>query len=120
MRTPSRTAAEGADIIAVDVAGKLPSCVPYRSATPDDLAETVRLVEHTGRRILPLWSPICSGEAIRKARSWPEMMVRAALMHLLWRQHFTVDLARPLTRDHVLGQREYRSCSRRRGGTRFL
>lgn len=43
------------------------------------------------------------GEAIRKEKSWPEMMVRAALMHLLWRQHFTVDLTRPLSRDHVLG-----------------
>ena len=38
-----RTAKEGADIITVDTAGKLPSCVPYDSATPDDLAETVRL-----------------------------------------------------------------------------
>lgn len=47
-----RMANEGADIIAVDVAGKLPPCVPYRPATPDDLAETVRLVEATDRRIL--------------------------------------------------------------------
>ncbi len=48
-----RMATEGADIIAVDVAGKLPDCVPYHPATPDDLAETVRQVEATGRRILP-------------------------------------------------------------------
>ncbi|BBZ12946.1 mycofactocin-coupled SDR family oxidoreductase [Mycobacterium branderi] len=47
-----RMAREGADIIAVDVAGKLPPCVPYDSASPEDLAETVRLVEATGRRIL--------------------------------------------------------------------
>ncbi|HET9874231.1 MAG TPA: mycofactocin-coupled SDR family oxidoreductase [Mycobacterium sp.] len=47
-----RMASEGADIIAVDVAGKLPDCVPYHPATPEDLAETVRLVEATGRRIL--------------------------------------------------------------------
>ncbi|WP_280266180.1 mycofactocin-coupled SDR family oxidoreductase [Nocardia wallacei] len=47
-----RMATEGADIIAVDVAGPLPPSVPYDSATPDDLAETVRLVERTGRRIL--------------------------------------------------------------------
>lgn len=46
-----RMAAEGADIIAVDVAGKLPDCVPYHPATPEDLAETVRLVQATGRRI---------------------------------------------------------------------
>ena len=47
-----RMAREGADIIAVDVAGKLPSCVPYDPATPEDLAETVSLVEGTNRRIL--------------------------------------------------------------------
>ena len=47
-----RMANEGADIIAVDIAGKLPPCVPYDSATPDDLAETVKLVEETGQKIL--------------------------------------------------------------------
>ena len=47
-----RMANEGADIIAVDIAGPLPSCVRYDPATPDDLAETVKLVEETGRRIL--------------------------------------------------------------------
>ena len=47
-----RMAREGADIIAVDIAGKLPSCVPYDSATPEDLAETAQLVEATGRRII--------------------------------------------------------------------
>ncbi len=45
-------AKEGADIIAVDIAGKLPSCVPYPPATEEDLAETVRLVEETNRRIV--------------------------------------------------------------------
>ena len=47
-----RLAGEGADIIAVDLAGKLPSCAPYPSSTPEDLAETARLVEATGRRVL--------------------------------------------------------------------
>lgn len=47
-----RMANEGADIIAVDIAGPLPACVPYSHATGDDLAETVELVEATGRRIL--------------------------------------------------------------------
>jgi NAD(P)-dependent dehydrogenase (short-subunit alcohol dehydrogenase family) len=47
-----RMAQEGADIIAVDIAGKLPSCVPYDPATPDDLSETVRLVEAANRRIV--------------------------------------------------------------------
>lgn len=47
-----RLASEGADIIAVDIAAPLPAAVPYDSATPEDLAETVRLVEATGRKII--------------------------------------------------------------------
>lgn len=47
-----RMAREGADVIAVDIAGKLPDCVPYDSASPEQLDETVRLVEATGRRII--------------------------------------------------------------------
>lgn len=46
-----RLAEEGADIIAVDLAGPLPG-VPYDSPTEADLAETVRLVEEKGRRII--------------------------------------------------------------------
>jgi SDR family mycofactocin-dependent oxidoreductase len=47
-----RMANEGADIIAVDIAGELPPCVPYHSPTQAHLDETARLVEKTGRRIL--------------------------------------------------------------------
>lgn len=47
-----RMAAEGADVIAVDIAGPLPECVPYPSATPEDLKETVRLAEAAGGRVL--------------------------------------------------------------------
>ncbi|UXA19607.1 mycofactocin-coupled SDR family oxidoreductase [Mycobacterium sp. SMC-4] len=47
-----RMANEGADVVAVDIAGPLPSCVPYDHATVDDLEETVRLVEKTGRRAI--------------------------------------------------------------------
>jgi NAD(P)-dependent dehydrogenase (short-subunit alcohol dehydrogenase family) len=47
-----RMANEGADIIAVDIAGKLPPCVPYDSATPDDLAETVKLVVAGAQKII--------------------------------------------------------------------
>ncbi|NKY31747.1 mycofactocin-coupled SDR family oxidoreductase [Nocardia speluncae] len=46
-----RLAAEGADIIAVDLCAPLPPTVPYDSATPDDLDETVRLVEGAGGKI---------------------------------------------------------------------
>ncbi|OBI53262.1 3-ketoacyl-ACP reductase [Mycobacterium kyorinense] len=62
-----RMAREGADIIAVDVAGKLPSCVPYDSATPEDLAETVRLVEAVGRRILASSIDIRDFDGLREA-----------------------------------------------------
>jgi NAD(P)-dependent dehydrogenase (short-subunit alcohol dehydrogenase family) len=42
MRMQIRMACEGSDVIAVDIAGKLPPCVPYDSATRDDLDATVR------------------------------------------------------------------------------
>lgn len=47
-----RMAGEGAAVIAVDLAAPLPEGVRYESATPDDLAETVRLVADSGGRIL--------------------------------------------------------------------
>lgn len=46
-----RLADEGADIIAVDICEKVASCVAS-PATPEDLAETVRLVEKLDRRII--------------------------------------------------------------------
>ncbi len=46
-----RLAEEGADIVAVDVCQQIDT-VPYPGATPDDLAETAKLVEDLDRRIL--------------------------------------------------------------------
>ncbi|PRC47350.1 SDR family mycofactocin-dependent oxidoreductase, partial [Mycobacterium sp. ITM-2017-0098] len=46
-----RFAEEGADVIAVDLCDQIAS-VAYPMATPEDLEETVRLVEKTGRRIV--------------------------------------------------------------------
>jgi len=46
-----RLAEEGADIIAVDISTNVET-VPYATATADDLAETVRLVEARDRRIV--------------------------------------------------------------------
>ncbi|MCZ2816311.1 mycofactocin-coupled SDR family oxidoreductase [Modestobacter sp. VKM Ac-2984] len=46
-----RLAEEGADILALDLAGAMPH-VPYESATPDELAETATAVEALGRRVL--------------------------------------------------------------------
>jgi SDR family mycofactocin-dependent oxidoreductase len=60
-------AREGADIIAVDIAGKLPSCVPYPPATEEDLAETVRLVDETDRRILAPVADTRDLEGMRRA-----------------------------------------------------
>ncbi len=46
-----RLASDGANIIAVDICDQIAS-VPYPMATPDDLAQTVKLVEDTGARIV--------------------------------------------------------------------
>jgi SDR family mycofactocin-dependent oxidoreductase len=62
-----RLAGEGADIIALDLAGRLPSCAPYPSSTPEDLAETARLVEATGRRVLTTAVDTRDLDGMRKA-----------------------------------------------------
>jgi SDR family mycofactocin-dependent oxidoreductase len=46
-----RLAQEGADVIAVDICRQLDT-VPYPMATPEDLAETARLVEELDRRVV--------------------------------------------------------------------
>ena len=47
-----RLAAEGADIIAIDIAGPVTSYVKYNPATSDDLKQTAALVGEHGRRIV--------------------------------------------------------------------
>ncbi len=47
-----RLAADGADIIAIDVCGPVSETITYPMPTSEDLAETVRLVEATGRKVL--------------------------------------------------------------------
>lgn len=47
-----RLAEEGADIIAVDICESIPTISQYPGATPEDLKETVNLVEGLGRRIV--------------------------------------------------------------------
>ncbi|MBB3082536.1 mycofactocin-coupled SDR family oxidoreductase [Geodermatophilus sabuli] len=47
-----RLAEEGADIIAVDICESIPTVTQYGGATPEDLQETVRLVEALDRRIV--------------------------------------------------------------------
>jgi (+)-trans-carveol dehydrogenase len=52
-----RLAEEGADIIAVDLCAQVET-VPYPMSTPEDLAETVKLVEETGHRIVAVQADI--------------------------------------------------------------
>jgi SDR family mycofactocin-dependent oxidoreductase len=61
-----RLAGEGADIIAVDFCEDIKS-VDYPLATREDLAETVRLVESLGRRIVAREADVRSIESLRAA-----------------------------------------------------
>jgi SDR family mycofactocin-dependent oxidoreductase len=47
-----RLAAEGADIIAIDLCGPASETITYPSASPDELNETARAVKATGRDVL--------------------------------------------------------------------
>jgi SDR family mycofactocin-dependent oxidoreductase len=59
-------AEHGADVIAVDICADIPS-VPYPMATEDDLAETARLVEATGRRCVTAIADVRDITALNKA-----------------------------------------------------
>lgn len=61
-----RLAQEGADIVAVDLSRDEPD-LDYRQGTPDDLAETVRLVEAEGRRIIARAADVRDQEALDAA-----------------------------------------------------
>ncbi len=61
-----RLAEEGADIVAVDICQPIET-VPYASATEDDLAETVLLVEKAGQRALAAEADIRSSEQLDEA-----------------------------------------------------
>ena len=61
-----RLAGEGADIIALDVCHQLEE-VEYVMATPDDLAETVRLVEEEGRQIVSHQADVRSSAEVAAA-----------------------------------------------------
>jgi SDR family mycofactocin-dependent oxidoreductase len=61
-----RLAQEGADIIAVDLAGQV-ATVPYPMATPEDLAETVKEVEALDRRIVATQADVRDYGALKAA-----------------------------------------------------
>ena len=62
-----RLAQEGADIIAVDLAGPVTSISSYPPATEEDLAETVRQVEALDRRIVARKADVRDAGALRAA-----------------------------------------------------
>jgi (+)-trans-carveol dehydrogenase len=63
-----RLAAEGADIIALDICAPIDS-VPYPLATESDLKETVRLVEGLGRKIVATQADVRDFSALDNAVS---------------------------------------------------
>jgi hypothetical protein len=42
------------------------------------------------------------GAAFRVLPALPDAVVRSAVLHSVWRQHWRVDLARPLSLGHVM------------------
>ncbi|VXB30273.1 mycofactocin-coupled SDR family oxidoreductase [Citricoccus sp. K5] len=62
-----KLASMGADIVAVDIAGPVADFLPYPAATPDDLVETVRLVEELDRRILGVEADVRDRDALKGA-----------------------------------------------------
>ncbi|RZT83736.1 SDR family mycofactocin-dependent oxidoreductase [Pseudonocardia sediminis] len=62
-----RLAAEGADIIAIDLCAPMRSVGMYPPATEEDLAETVRLVEELDRRVVSRVADVRDSTALRAA-----------------------------------------------------
>jgi SDR family mycofactocin-dependent oxidoreductase len=61
-----RLAEEGADIIAIDICAQIESN-PYPLSTPEDLQETVRLVEKLDRRIVATQADVRERDQLRSA-----------------------------------------------------
>lgn len=62
-----RLAAEGADIIAIDIAGPITEYVKYKPATSDDLKQTARLVEDQDRRVAAYEADVRDYTALKQA-----------------------------------------------------
>jgi citronellol/citronellal dehydrogenase len=62
-----RLAQEGADVIISDICAPVSPTIPYAGATPDDLAETVRLIETEGRKVLARQVDIRDDQAVQDA-----------------------------------------------------
>src|ERR1700729_2141895 len=62
----ARLAREGADIIALDICAPVSDSISYPPAPPEDLSETVRLVEAEGRKVLAREVDIRDDAALRQ------------------------------------------------------
>ena len=60
-----RLAAEGADIVAVDICRDIDS-MDYPNATPDDLDETIKLVENEGKKIIAHQADVRDADALQQ------------------------------------------------------
>jgi len=61
----ARLAADGADIIALDICHDIDS-IDYPNASPDDLDETVKLVEKEGRRVVARQADVRDADAVER------------------------------------------------------
>jgi SDR family mycofactocin-dependent oxidoreductase len=61
-----RLAREGADVIICDICAAVSDTIPYAGSTPEDLAETARLVEAEGRQVLARAVDIRDDAAVRQ------------------------------------------------------
>src|SRR3954470_10563832 len=61
-----RLAREGADVIVSDICASVSDTIPYPGTTPEDLTETVRLVEAEGRKVLARQVDIRDDAAVRQ------------------------------------------------------
>jgi NAD(P)-dependent dehydrogenase (short-subunit alcohol dehydrogenase family) len=89
-----RLAAEGADIIAVDLCAQV-SSVPYPLATPADLAGTVKEVEALDRRIIATQADVRGGSVVLTS-STAGLMPLPGLAHYVSAKHGVVGLMRTL------------------------
>jgi len=75
-----RLAQEGADIIGIDLCDQI-ATVPYEMASRADLAETVRLVEETGRRIIA--SPVDVRDFVAMAEAVDEGVAKLGRLDIV-------------------------------------
>lgn len=60
-----RLAQAGADVVAIDACAPVSEYAGYEAATPEDLKETVRLVEAAGRKIIAEQADVRNGAALQ-------------------------------------------------------